>query len=175
MVDWDEFYDSYLSFCRFFWIELVAPESKRGFEIAGFGNVKRSELIEKWITLGREEGLQENEHYLHLDSLVSHIDAFVRKNVVPARPVYLLTILQSIDAANPQRLEFNAIKLALTHWFCFKIAAIEPSQPEPTVMVLKPRSMQPSVSEAQLISQIWKYLYSAKGVFKCRWVRGVCP
>ncbi len=78
------------------------------YEILRFGNLKRTELIRKWVILGIEEEIGEKELYDSLDNLKQHIDSFVKKNVVPSKPIFLLTILQSLETITPLGLELTS-------------------------------------------------------------------
>jgi hypothetical protein len=89
-------------------VEIPELQGFSEFVIAPFGHVKRAELVSKWVTLGRHEGISENDHFAQSDFLVGHIDSFVRRNVVPPKPVYLLAIIQSVEATNPQRLDLTS-------------------------------------------------------------------
>ena len=67
------------------------------YEINEFGVILRRKLIEKWNKLGQE-------NYIQLDVLENKnsnsekiIDAIIGRNYVPAYPIYLLIILQTIE------------------------------------------------------------------------------
>jgi nucleoside phosphorylase len=77
-------------------------------EILPFGNVCRSKLIEKWVELGENEGVDQQTIYAKVDNFKLTIDALVRKNIVPAKPIYLLMLLQSFEAITPQRLDLTS-------------------------------------------------------------------
>lgn len=93
--------------------QFVAPEieelEKFSYsEILPFGNLKRSKLIERWVTIGVEEQISENDLYQNLDTLKLHVDSFVNRNIVPAKPIYLLSILQMLEAILPQNVELTS-------------------------------------------------------------------
>lgn len=105
---------------RFRYVILVAHDSYRlmipeiselefyaKYDIQSFGHQKRFELIQKWAALGEEESIAEESLHERVDYLTEHINTFVRKNVVPPKPFYVLTLLQSFEASNPQRLEMT--------------------------------------------------------------------
>jgi hypothetical protein len=78
------------------------------YEILLLNHGKRSELIEKWISMGVEETIPEEELYAKLDMTKLHIDSFVRKNVVPPKPLFILSLLQSIETFEPNKLELTS-------------------------------------------------------------------
>lgn len=63
-----------------------------------FGNVSRSRLIEKWLSLGQEHTLKEVE----LDNKIKQIEnkskIILRPSLAPSYPFYILTITQSEDS-----------------------------------------------------------------------------
>ncbi|MHB8390159.1 MAG: TIR domain-containing protein [Acidobacteriaceae bacterium] len=88
--------------------EIEALERCDQYEILPFGNLKRSELIEKWISIGVREQIDERDLYQNLDKLKLDLDSFVQRNIVPAKPIYLLTLLQTIEAFSPQKIELTS-------------------------------------------------------------------
>jgi len=77
-------------------------------EILPFGNVRRSELIEKWVELESIEEVDDQQIWAKKDELRLHVDSLVRKNIVPAKPFHILTLLQSFETMTSQRLELTA-------------------------------------------------------------------
>lgn len=77
----------------------------RQFEIQEFGHVKRSELIEKWILLGQEATIEEDELIITKDRLEKSVDSVIGQNYVPTYPLYLLIILQALESNNSHNLE----------------------------------------------------------------------
>lgn len=71
------------------------------YSILPFGNSKRSELIQRWVELGVAESISEEEVLRSLDTLKVHVDSLVRRNIVPSKPIYLLTILQTFESYAP--------------------------------------------------------------------------
>lgn len=85
--------------------ELVEYKS---YTLLDFGHEKRAELIEKWISLGNEECISEEELFRTCDEFKGRLDAIIRKNVVPAKPIYLLMLLQMSEAYSQQNLELTS-------------------------------------------------------------------
>jgi len=77
-------------------------------EILGFGHVRRTKLIEKWVDLGLSEEADEQDVLRKVDDLKLHVDSLVRKNIVPPKPIYILMLLQSFETVNPQRFDLTS-------------------------------------------------------------------
>lgn len=84
------------------------------YEILGLGHIKRAEIVEKWVSLGIEESIEERELYDQCDDLKSRLDAIIRKNIVPAKPIYILMLLQMFEAYSQQNLELSS------HGHCYQ-------------------------------------------------------
>jgi len=78
------------------------------FEILPFGNIKRHELVKKWVELGVKEEIDENQMYQDLDALKLHIDTLVKNNIVPSKPIFLLTLLQTFESVSPLGIELTS-------------------------------------------------------------------
>lgn len=77
-------------------------------EILPFGNYKRELLIGKWVSLGTSATISDTELYTNVDKFKSQIDSLVRRNVVPPKPIYLLSLLQMFEAYNPQKIDLTS-------------------------------------------------------------------
>lgn len=82
--------------------------------ILGLGHIKRAELIEKWVSLGDEESIKEQDLYAQCDDLKAKLDTVIRKNIVPPKPIYLLMLLQMLEAYSQQNLELTS------HGHCYQ-------------------------------------------------------
>lgn len=63
------------------------------YKIKPFGHVMRNRLIKKWCLLGEIESLQQLDSKVH--SIEKLINGILGRNIVPAKPIYLLIFLQS--------------------------------------------------------------------------------
>lgn len=77
----------------------------RQFQLLEFGHSLRSKLINKWVSLGREKTITEEECVRSHDIAKRIIDTIIGRNFVPSYPLFLLTILQSIEAGKPHDLK----------------------------------------------------------------------
>lgn len=78
-------------------------------KILELGHQKREELISKWISLGKEESISsEGENYKQTDLVKSKIDGILKKKIVPARPIYILMILQMFEAHKKLNIELTS-------------------------------------------------------------------
>ncbi len=94
-----------------FRIELFDADYLKNFrvdELLTFGNGRRLEIIQKWIALGQEETIDEEYLFKQTDLTKMHIDTFVRKNIVPSKPVFILSILQVLESFTPNNLELTS-------------------------------------------------------------------
>lgn len=75
------------------------------FEIKNLGHLKRNELYSKWYSIGVESLYTQNdsEFLKKIDNLTNHFDLLLRKNVMDAKPMYILTIIQTLDNINLSR------------------------------------------------------------------------
>lgn len=75
------------------------------FEIKNLGHLKRNELYSKWYSIGIESPYVQNdsEFLKKIDNLTNHFDLLLRKNVMDAKPMYILTIIQTLDNINLSR------------------------------------------------------------------------
>lgn len=88
--------------------EIPEFDTFKKYEILRFGNVRRAELAEKWLKIGKEEHITESELYNGIDALKLHLDTFVKRNVVPSKPVYLISILQANEMLSTQAVELTS-------------------------------------------------------------------
>lgn len=88
--------------------EVPALSSYESCDILGLGNLKREEIIKKWISLGVEESIEETTLYGQCDELKSQLNTVIKKNIVPPKPVYVLMIMQMFEAAAKQDLELTS-------------------------------------------------------------------
>ncbi|HBE20636.1 MAG TPA: hypothetical protein DEG17_25235 [Cyanobacteria bacterium UBA11149] len=93
---------------RFVIPDLPELDDYKKFEILPFGHVRRSQLIDKWVGLELTEEVDDQQIWAEKDELRLHVDSLVRKGVVPAKPFYILMLLQSFETMTSQRLELTA-------------------------------------------------------------------
>lgn len=84
------------------------------YQINDFGNVKRSQLIERWVSLGVEESINEAEMYKECDEISLKINSIIRKKLLPSKPIFILSILQMLEAYTSQRLDMTS------HGHCYQ-------------------------------------------------------
>ncbi|RDB05614.1 STAND family AAA ATPase [Runella aurantiaca] len=78
--------------------------SFKTYSIREFGHLLRSKFINKWITLGNQEMIIDEDRIRKLDNAESIVKTVTGKNLVPNYPIFLLTILQAIELGNPANL-----------------------------------------------------------------------
>jgi hypothetical protein len=68
------------------------------YKIQSFGHALRGELISRWLSLGADGTVDESTAIARLDQAEKLVSTVMQKSVIPAIPLYLLTLLQSMDA-----------------------------------------------------------------------------
>lgn len=67
-------------------------------EILPFGHLKRNEFIKRWLTVGDDNvTVISNDIYDRIDEVVNHFDSIMKKNIMDSRPIYLISILQTLE------------------------------------------------------------------------------
>jgi len=84
------------------------------YQINDFGNFKRAKLIERWVSLGIEESLDEADMYKECDEITTKINSIIRKKLIPSKPIFILSILQMLEAYTAQRLDMTS------HGHCYQ-------------------------------------------------------
>jgi hypothetical protein len=94
--------------------EIPALDKFGRAELIGLGNKKREEIIQKWISLGVEQTISDEELYRKCDELKGAINSVVKKNIVPPKPIYILMLLQIFEAHSKLNLELSS------HGHCYQ-------------------------------------------------------
>lgn len=68
------------------------------YKLQPFGHALRGQLINRWLSLGADGTIDEATAIARLDQAERLVNAVMQKSVIPAIPLYLLTLLQSMDA-----------------------------------------------------------------------------
>jgi len=68
------------------------------FEIVELGYVLRNRLIEKWITLGATSNYDHESLARKVSEVERLIDTILGKNLLPAHPIFILPMLQQLEA-----------------------------------------------------------------------------
>lgn len=79
------------------------------YSMLEFGHRRRLELVQRWASLGDSQPRDESEVVALIDSAESKLTAIVGKNIVPSTPLFLLTILQGIEAGSAGDLQNSAL------------------------------------------------------------------
>jgi len=108
MITLDEsyFYDDEL-------INILSDFEK--YEILHFGFERRDELIRKWHSLGREEEISDAELINLVDDSAANLDAIIRRNIVPRKPLYILMLLQTLESVKPSDFSLTS------HGYCYQL------------------------------------------------------
>lgn len=68
------------------------------YKLMPFGHALRGQLISRWLHLGADGTASDGVMIERYDALERQMDAIIQKSVIPSAPLYLLTLLQSIDS-----------------------------------------------------------------------------
>jgi predicted MPP superfamily phosphohydrolase len=68
------------------------------YKVQPFGHARREELIQRWLALGADGTVDESTQLGRLDQTEKMVEAVMSKRIIPSCPLYLLTLLQSVDA-----------------------------------------------------------------------------
>lgn len=96
-----KFYDTVIFFCseRDYFSNSIYSEhiELESYRIQDFGYVKRDELYNKWLSVGNPSihTINNNEYHERVENLTGHVESVIRNNVVDAKPIFILTILQT--------------------------------------------------------------------------------
>ena len=77
------------------------------FRILEFGHQLRDRLINKWITLGCEQQLEDDDLIRNMNVYAQTINIIIGRNFIPSHPIFLLTILQTIETATPINMDHS--------------------------------------------------------------------
>ncbi len=83
--------------------------SLQHYQIQPFGYMLRSQLIERWFSLGADGTVDEATFIAQCDQAERLMDVVMAKTVVPAHPLYLLTLLQSMEAGRSSDFKESAL------------------------------------------------------------------
>jgi hypothetical protein len=71
------------------------------FTILEFGEVLRSHFVTKWVSLGTDQTLSDQESRQEVERLTKAINTVILKQLLPCYPMFLLVVLQQADSPTP--------------------------------------------------------------------------
>jgi len=83
-------------------------------ELQNLGHVKREEMAKKWIALGVEETINEHDLYKRCEEVAVYLNSIIRKNIMPAKPVNILMLIQILETNERHNLEMTS------HGHCYQ-------------------------------------------------------
>jgi hypothetical protein len=89
------------------------------YEIREFGHKKRFELVCKWAAIGGEEDESSSKWMVTIDKWEKDLTTAVGQQFVPAVPIFLLTLLQSIESGRVADLQNSAFG----HYYQFLVTS----------------------------------------------------
>lgn len=79
------------------------------YKLQAFGYMLRSKLIQRWFSLGADGTVDESTFIAQCDQAERLLDSVMTKTVIPSVPLYLLTLLQTMDAGRGGELKDSAL------------------------------------------------------------------
>lgn len=100
------------------------------YQLQPFGYLLRSQLIERWFSLGADGTVDEATFIARCDQAERLMDVVMAKTVVPSHPLYLLTLLQSMEAGRSGDFKESALgyyyQYLLTE--AFQLSGVKPEK-----------------------------------------------
>ena len=78
------------------------------FRIKEYGYQLRDKVIEKWLTIGQEETIDDNYLLERKDEVFKMIETIIGNKFIPTYPLYIITLLQQIEAGTGNNLGGSA-------------------------------------------------------------------
>ena len=78
------------------------------FRIKEYGYQLRDKVIEKWLIIGQEETIDENYLLERKDEVFKMIETVIGNRFIPTYPLYIITLLQQIEAGTGSNLGGSA-------------------------------------------------------------------
>lgn len=102
--------------------KMVVLSAFHRWEILPFGHVRRGELIEKWNSLGKTETIENAVLHRRNDETTRSVNSLIRRNLLPPKPFYVLTILQMLDSVMPSNFELSS------YGHCYQVLILQSLQ-----------------------------------------------
>lgn len=73
------------------------------FQIKEMGFVRREQLIKKWIRLGQEYSITDQDLIFETNRIANGISGVLQQKVIPAYPIMVLSVLQMLELQTPMK------------------------------------------------------------------------
>lgn len=94
--------------------EYVLFSEYEKYEIMPFGHILRDRIVKKWCSLGQEETISQSDLLAQIDASTVHLNSMLRKNIVPSKPLFILTILQTLQS------KISSDYSLTSHGYCYQ-------------------------------------------------------
>lgn len=100
------------------------------YQLQPFGYLLRSQLIERWFALGADGTVDEATFIAQCDQAERLMDVVMAKTVVPSHPLYLLTLLQSMEAGRSGDFKESALGYYYQYLLmeAFQLSGVKPNK-----------------------------------------------
>jgi len=96
-------------------MEIMTKEDFKGklenfkfFKIKEYGYKLRDKMIEKWLSIGQEELIHDNDLIEKKDEVFKKLETVIGNKFIPTYPLYIITLLQQIEAGTNSNLGGSA-------------------------------------------------------------------
>jgi len=96
-------------------MEIMTKEDLKGklenfkfFKIKEYGYKLRDKMIEKWLSIGQEELIHDNDLIEKKDEVFKKLETVIGNKFIPTYPLYIITLLQQIEAGTNSNLGGSA-------------------------------------------------------------------
>lgn len=96
-------------------MEIMTKEDLKGklenfkfFRIKEYGYKLRDKMIEKWLSIGQEELIHDNDLIEKKDEVFKKLETVIGNKFIPTYPLYIITLLQQIEAGTNSNLGGSA-------------------------------------------------------------------
>lgn len=96
-------------------MEIMTKEDLKGklenfkfFKIKEYGYKLRDKMIEKWLSIGQEELMHDNDLIEKKDEVFKKLEIVIGNKFIPTYPLYIITLLQQIEAGTNGNLSGSA-------------------------------------------------------------------
>jgi len=90
--------DQAIKFQEFLSSSYVTFDDFKKYELKAFGNLLQYKLVRQWHTIGLHEYISQEALTYKIDESMDTIKNVIGKNLVPAYPIFILTILQASES-----------------------------------------------------------------------------
>ncbi|MEQ8795087.1 MAG: TIR domain-containing protein [Salinisphaeraceae bacterium] len=93
---------------RYAYQDIEALADHNLYELLDFNQERKATLIKRWVVCGREDTISESEKFSEIDRIKVQLHDVIGRNLIPSKPIYLLSVLQALETASPTDLQLTS-------------------------------------------------------------------